>query len=169
MSSTELWVNDDGLEVRFGSEKATAYKGGSQIAGDGNLHEIEVTITGADVPTTDAPIDKKVYLPPNAYIDEAVLVVDTAFVGVNATLDIGLMNVDGDGTFSTLDDNGIDAAIATATLVADYRAECNGAQINTSPVNSTNAALPMVVSVGYNTAAFTAGKAKLVIRYRVIA
>jgi hypothetical protein len=170
MSATELWVNNDGMEVRFGSEKAAVSKGGNMVAGDGNLHEVRATITGTNVPAADAPIDKKVALPVGAYIEEAILYVKTAFTsGGSATLDIGLMNDDGDGTFSTLDDNGIDAAIAlTAIDAIDDRIATDGAQINTSPANSTNAALPMVISYGYNTAAFTAGEADLVIRYRLV-
>ncbi len=170
MSTTELWVNSDGLEVRFGSEKAAAHKGGRMISADGQLHEVEVTITGTAVPSTDAPVDKYVAIPPNSYIEEAIFVVDTTFTSSgSATLDLGTMNVDGDGTFSTLDDDGIDNALAVAALTADARVVCNGAQINTSPTNSTDASLPMVISYGYNTAAFTAGKGKLIIRYRLIA
>ena len=92
---------------------------------------------------------------------------DTAFTsGGSATLDLGLMNDDGDGTYSTLDDNGIDAALAVASLVADARVACNGAQVNTSPANSADATLPTVFSYGYNTAAFTAGRGRLIIKWR---
>jgi len=168
MSSTEKWVNSDGLEVRFGSEKRAVHLGGSPKT-FGDLQELRVTITGADVPSTDAPVDKKLALPPGAYIESATFVVTTAFVGSSATLDLGLMNDDGDGTFSTLDDNGIDAAIATTSIDAiDDRIACDGDQVNTSPVNSTDATLPMVVSCGYNNAAFTAGVGELIIKYRLV-
>ena len=76
------------------------------------------------------------------------------------------MDDDGDGTFSTNDDNGIDAAIAVATLVADYDTVPDGALMGTSPVNGAVAALPLFPSYGYNSAAFTAGAATLVLRYR---
>mgnify|MGYP003131754367 CR=1 FL=1 len=168
MASSEIWVNSDGLEVRFGSEKATLRLGG-KLKTFGALSEIRLKILGANVPATDAPIDKKVSIPTNSYIDAVTsqLFVDTTFTsGGSATLDIGLMNDDGDGTYSTLDDNGIDAAIAVATLAADYDTVPNGAQMGTSPVNSTTATLPLVPSYGYNTAAFTAGAATLVLRYR---
>jgi len=168
MSATELWVNSDGLEVRFGSEKATNRLGGS-LSTYGAMQEVRVKILGTKVPSTDAPIDKKVTIPTNSYLDAVTsqLFVDTTFTsGGSATLDIGLMNDDGDGTYSTLDDNGIDAAIAVGTLVLDYDTVPNGAQMGTSPVNSTTATLPLVLSHGYGTAAFTAGAATLVLRYR---
>ena len=160
------WVNDDGLEVRFGTSKATNYKGG-QVSVYGDEQEVRVTITGTDVPSTDAPIDKKVTIPSGAYITEAYLNVTTAFTsGGAATLDIGLMLDDGDGTYSTSDDNGIDAAIAVATLVDNYATSCDGAQVETTVTDATNG-LPLVVSYGYNTAAFTAGVAELVIKYKI--
>jgi len=168
MAATEIWVNDDGLEVLFGTEKATLRLGG-RLSTYGAMGEARVKILGAKVPSTDAPIDKKVTIPTNSYLDAVTsqLFVDTVFAsGGSATLDIGLMNDDGDGTYSTLDDNGIDAAIAVGTLVVDYDTVPNGAQMGTTPVNSTTATLPLAISHGYNTAAFTAGAATLVLRYR---
>ncbi len=168
MAATEIWVNDDGLEVRFGTEKATLRLGG-RLSTYGAMGEARVKILGAKVPSTDAPIDKKVTIPSNSYLDAVTsqLFVDTVFAsGGSATLDIGLMNDDGDGTYSTLDDNGVDAAIAVGTLALDYDTVPDGAQMGTSPVNSSTATLPLAISYGYNTAAFTAGAATLVLRYR---
>ena len=134
MAATEIWVNDDGLEVRFGTEKATLRLGG-RLSTYGAMSEARVKILGAKVPATDAPIDKKVTIPTNSYLDAVTsqLFVDTVFAsGGSATLDIGLMNDDGDGTYSTLDDNGIDDAIAVGTLAVDYDTVPNGAQMGTS-------------------------------------
>jgi len=159
-------VNSDGLEVRYGTSKATELKGGD-LKTFGDLQQVRLTITGTEVPTTDAPIDKKVTIPSGSYIESAILTVGaTAFTsGGSATLDVGTMLDDGDGTYSTKDDNGIDAAIAVGTLVANVRIVCNGAQINT--IVSSSDGLPLPVSAGFNTAAFTAGLAELVISYKV--
>ena len=160
------WVNSDGLEVLFGSSKSVMRPGG-ETNHAGSVRELHFTITATDVPATDAPIDKRLTIPSGAYIDEAIINVTTAFTsGGSATLDIGLMLDDGDGTYSTSDDNGIDAAIAVGTLVDNYRVAMNGAQINTTVTDSTKG-LPLAVSYGYNTAVFTAGVADVVIRYRV--
>jgi hypothetical protein len=160
------WVNSDGLEVLYGSSKS-AMRSGGEVKHSGSLREIVLTINGADVPAADAPIDKRITIPSGAWVDEAVLNVTTAFTsGGSATLDIGLMLDDADGTYSTSDDNGIDAAIAVATLVDNYRVVCDGAQCETNVTDGSNG-LPLVVSYGYNTAAFTAGVATLTIKYRV--
>jgi hypothetical protein len=165
MTASELWVNGDGLEVRFGSEKATKRKGGETNAA-GDSHEVRITLTGTEVPTTDAPVDKKVSIPSGAYIESATLVVTTAFTsGGSATLDLGLMTDDNDGTYSTKDDDGIDAAIGVAALTADASIACNGALIGTTVTDSNT--LPMPISYGYGTAAFTAGVAELVIKYKL--
>jgi len=159
------WVNNDGLEVRFGSSKAESYKGG-QLSTMSDSQELRIAITGTDVPSTDAPVDKKVAIPSGAYIESATLVVTTAFTsGGSATLDIGLMTDDNDGTYSTKDDDGIDAAIAVASLSDNASIACNGALVGTTVTDSNG--LPMPVSYGYGTAAFTAGVAELVIKYKV--
>lgn len=166
MSTTELWVNDDGLEVRFGSEKAAVRKGGRVPAGDGDLHEVRVRIDGTDIPATDAPVDKKITIPSGAYIDSALLYVTTAFAGTGS-LDLGFMNDDGDGTYSTNDDDGVDASIAMTALVDDLKVTCDGADIATTLVNGTSVNFPLVPSYGYQGSAATAGVAELVIKYRL--
>tara|TARA_R110000782_G_scaffold180305_3_gene270830 strand:+ start:88 stop:585 length:498 start_codon:yes stop_codon:yes gene_type:complete len=165
MSAAEIHVNSDGLEVRYGSEKATKRKGGeTNLAGDS--HELRVVITAIDVPTADAPIDKKIAIPSGAFIESATIVVKTAFTsGGSATLDLGLMTDDNDGTYSTKDDDGIDAAIGKATLTADAVVTCNGALIGTTVSDSNS--LPIPLSYGFGTAVFTAGEADLVVRYKL--
>jgi len=168
MADAELWVNDDGLEVRFGSEQGAVARGG-EIAAYGEEKQLTLDVVGTEVPATasQVPIDKNVTLPPGSYITSATFYVDTAFVGATATLDLGVMNDDGDGTFSVLDADGIDVDIAiTAIDAADDEIACNGALVGTSPVNATDATLPLVFSYGFATAALTAGRGRLVVKYR---
>lgn len=166
MSTNEFWNNDDGLNIRFGLEKATASKVGVKST-MGDEHELHAKIVGADVPSTDAVIGTHPLagIPDGAYIVSATLYVTTAFVGATATLDIGLFNDDGDGTYSANDVDGIDAAIAVGSLTADAEIACNGALVGTTVAGTGNRHL--YVSTGYNTAAFTAGEADLVIKYRI--
>lgn len=162
------WVNNDGLEVRFGNSQAALEENGKYSV-HGEEDELVFVINGTDVPSADAPITKRVTIPSGSYITSATLVVGTAFTsGGAATLDIGTFVDDNDGTYSVLDADGIDAAIAVASLTADASIACNGAQINTTVTDATNG-LPIVVSYGYNTAAFTAGKAELIVKYRQLA
>lgn len=158
------WLNADGLFQRFGNDQAAVALGGAVSNGDAEK-ELVITINGADVPATDAPIQRDLFhIPQGATITGAYLYVTTAFAGVNATLDVGLMEDDGDGTFSTEDDDGIFSAIATTTLTDGAQVALDGAYGSTQVATETHSR-PYVVSYGYNTAAFTAGVAKLVIRY----
>ena len=167
------WTNSDGLLVRFGTDKAAAVKGGV-LKTEGDLVEVRARITGTDVPSTDAPVStSKLILPQGAYIEESILYVITAFEtgtgGNTGSLDIGVMNDDGDGTFSTKDDNGLHSLHLTAALAGDARLVGTGALINTT-LQNTAAGLSYgcAISYGYNAKAFTAGVAELVVRYRVV-
>lgn len=159
------WVNSDGLEVKFGTTQGADALGG-RVPSDGEFEEIVIEISGASVPSADAPISKAITIPSGAWIESADLYVDTTFVGATATLDIGTWLDDGDGTYSALDDNGLIAAQAVAGLTAGAKITGAGAQVGSTVTDSTNG-LPLVFSYGYNTAAFTAGAGRLVITYRV--
>ena len=166
---TNPWLNADGLEVRFGNEQAEVAEGG-KVSTRSETQELVITINGADVPSTDAPIEKHVGVPQGALLESATLVVTTAFVGATADLDIGLMIDDGDGTYSTLSDDGIDAAIDVLLLDAGDVIVADGTLIGT--VLATQAApndkRQYVVSYGWQTAAFTDGVANLYIKYRQV-
>jgi hypothetical protein len=99
------------------------------------------------------------FIPAGSYITGASLVVTTAFTsGGSATLNIGLYNAAG----TAIDADGIDATVAVADLAANKAVACNGALVGgTATVGAADA----YVSWDYDTAAFTAGAAKLVIEY----
>jgi hypothetical protein len=161
------WLNDDGLEIRFGLEQAKLAEGG-KINSMSDTQELVIDINGVDVPTTDAPIEKHVGIPQGAFIESAILYVTTTFVGATATLDVGIMEDVGDGTYLTEDDNGLIAAATVASLTAGAVITGAGALIGAQTATETGTA-PHVVSYGWNTAAFTAGAGQLVIKYRVVA
>ena len=161
------WVNSDGLAVKFGLDQSKVADGGFSGC-ESDEKELTVEINGADVPTTDAPVNIVLAIPSGAQVTEAKLYVRTAFTSstTNAALDIGLMLDDNDGTYSTYDDDGIDAAIARTALTAGAQIASDGAKIGTTITDATSG-LPLVVSVGYQNGAFTAGEADLVIKYRL--
>jgi hypothetical protein len=111
--------------------------------------------TLADVTIPDVTLDA--YIPADSVVLQAWLVVDTAFAGATAVLDIGTFNSAG----TAVDDDGIDAAIAMATLVDNLVVACNGAVIGTRVTADT------YVGFSYDTAAFTAGAAVLYVEYLV--
>ncbi len=158
------WVNSDGLEVKFGTEQYDPSQGGAlgNVGGDGEL--MEVIVRGDEVPTADAPINIDIQIPDGAFLDTATLYVTEAFLSAGAaTLDLGIFSDDGDGTYTVVDADGIDAAVAKATLVADAKIVCDGALIGTTlDTNTRN----LVLSYGFGTAAFTSGEARLVVKYR---
>ena len=161
------WLND-GLLQRFGLEQAAAAKTGV-VRTAGENQQLVVHIKGTDVPTTDAPIHVDAQIPQGSIIITAELFITTAFAGTNATLDVGYMSDDGDGTYTTGDDDGFIAQLATTSMdtlngADDYQVG-SGAAIAVKIAEVTGGR-PLVVSYGYNTAAFTAGEADLVITYR---
>jgi hypothetical protein len=97
-------------------------------------------------------------IPSGAYIKEATLVVEQTFAGATATLDIGVYAAADD---SVVDDDGIDAAIAVASLTAGAVIACDGADIGTVTAQESK------LGASYDTAAFTAGRATLTVVYTV--
>lgn len=163
------WVNNDGLAVKFGLDQATPDRV-SKVSTAGEVKQLVVKIVGTEVPATDAPLSSLTGLPDKAFIISAQLYVTTAFVGSSATLDIGLWSDDGDGTYTVIDMDGIGVAIATTALDtvgqgADDFTECGGALIGVR-LSTISGARDVLVSTHYNTAAFTAGEATLVINYK---
>lgn len=151
------WENADGLDVKFGTERATVRVDGIKNAED---HRVVVNLPDATaLATTDtAAVSEptEAFIPSGAIITAAYIVVDTAFTsGGSATLDIGTKQKAG----TNIDDDGIDAAVAVAALAANAVIECDGALV---PGQTTADSYIMFT---YNTAAFTAGAARVIIEY----
>jgi hypothetical protein len=157
MNKSSIWSNKDGLAVGFGTRDVEyTYSAGVSVKGvrQQALLRLRLADLGDTVDANDlinAPV-----LPSGAFIESAKLFVEDAAVGVNAVLDIGFAKAS-DGT--ALDDDGIDAAIATATLVDQYDVACDGGVIGTQ----LSEAARMYAS--YDTAAFTAGVVLVVVDY----
>lgn len=153
------YTNADGLYVLTDGGAGAAANNGVSA---GNIKQTLVwDITDATAIGTSAatPTANQAFIPANAVITNAWLVVDDAFTsGGAATLSIGLYQQDG----TTIDADGIDATIAVATLAADAVVPADGALADgTQNVGANDA----YIGVLYATAAFTAGSAKLVVEY----
>lgn len=157
MARKSVWTNSDGLRVGFGTHSID-----TTIAAAVNslsaVQTVVVDIVGLDLADTDVArqLAHGVIIPANSYLKSATLFVTTAFAGASAVMDIGIYKAS-DGT--AVADDGIDAAIATATLVDNYDVACDGSLIGTVLANNSK------IGVTYDTAAFTAGKAALVVEY----
>lgn len=155
------WTNKDGLYVGFGTRKAENNTSAAH-ADRGAIQTMTVKIVGTELADTctAASLENAAVIPADALLLDARLFVTTAFAGASAVLDIGTYNAS-DNTEA--DDDGIAAAIATATLVDNYTVACSGADTGVV-CDGTNG---WKIGASYDTAAFTAGEATLVIRYIV--
>ena len=155
-----IWSNDDGLEVRYGLDRTTEQPSGNTSAEEKVLVWKLADATDVGATDTAAAAGDEAFIPSGAIIKDAYFVVDTAFTsGGAATLDIGLKSLDA-GTVNT---DVVDAAIAlTAIDAANDVIACNGSAIG------TRLAGDRAISVTYNTAAFTAGAGKLVVKYVLV-
>lgn len=165
------WLNDDGLEIRFGNEQAALIAEGKPSV-KGMEQELVINIVAVDITDVDvAPLlYKRVGLPQKAMLVSATLYVDEVFTsGGSPTLDLGLYHDDGDGTYTVEDVDGIDVDIAlTALDSVGAVVTCDGAYVDgTDDVVPNDAdGRDLVVSAGWQTAdKYTAGKARLIIKY----
>lgn len=157
MARENIWTNSDGLRVGFGSRTRETTVGGTPST-SGSRQTIVMKIVGTDLADTDVArqLAYGVEMPVDSYLESATLFVTTAFAGATAVMDIGIYNA---GTGAAVDDDGIGSAIATATLVDNYDAALAGALVGTVLAQRSK------IGVTYDTAAFTAGEATLVVTY----
>ena len=152
------YTNADGLLVLTNGAAGTPADNG--IAEYGKKFLVVDIADATEIGTSAAaPAANDAFIPAGSYITGAHLVVTDAFTsGGLATLNVGLYTAAG----VAIDADGIDATIAVADLAANKAVACNGALVGgTATVGTADA----YVSWDYDTAAFTAGAAKLVIEY----
>lgn len=119
--------------------------------------QIVVDLVGADLKDSAVPVELAMgaAVPANSLITKATLIVQEAFVGATATLDVGTYSKAG----TAIDADGLVAAAAVASLTADTDIAGAGAQIGAVVTADC------YIAATYNTAAFTAGTARLVVTY----
>ena len=155
-----VWVNGEGIDVRFGTSAAVASKGGAPVnSGETNTVVFDLDLTELATGSDLVIDDEMQTLPKGALITEAFIDVLTAATsGGSATLDVGIYGVD-DG--AAIDDNGIDAAVALAAITpAGARIVCDGAIVGTALAEHS------FIGAGAGTAVFTAGKVRVTIKYQ---
>lgn len=157
MKKATIWTNSDGLAVGFGTRDSET-TGSAKVVTAGKRQEIVMRLKlselGDAIDANDlinAPV-----IPAGSVILSANLRVIDAATGTNAVLDIGIAKAS-DGT--DLNDDGIDAAIATATLVNAYYVACDGAEIGAEMAYDTK------LYASYDTAAFTGGVVEVTVTY----
>jgi hypothetical protein len=156
MSARSTWDNADGLRVLFNARPTENSIAGESAGRTGSSKKVEMIFRGEDLAATAATADARaVVIPAGAFILSATLYVSELFVGATATLDVGTQDLTG----VAIDADGLVAAAAVASLVAGAKIVGAGAQIGTKLASAAR------LDASYNTAAFTAGAARLVVEY----
>lgn len=165
------WTNNDGLYVTFGAEKASPSKGGQLgVCMAQKVAEIVISdltdlgTTAEIIGTEDGSAGQGVMLPKGARIEKVEIIATTAATsGGSATLDIGLIRTDRSTAY---DDDGLLAALPLASLATEGETTEEtadgtyaGALVGTVLANNG------LLVCSYNTAAFTAGAAKIRVYY----
>lgn len=152
------YTNADGLQVLTNGDQGVPKNLGQAVGGTEKELVFDLKDATLIPASPAAPKANDPFIPAGSYITDAYLIVKTGFAGTNATLNIGLQTAAG----VAIDADGIDATIAVTALAAGKAVLNDGALVRgTATVGSDNAYL----SFDYDTAAFTAGAAKLVIEY----
>ena len=124
------------------------------IKTEGNTKELSIDFNYDDLPTYSADGAMVLAIPADAFIVSARLHVKTAAAG-GTSYNLGLYESDS----TVIDADGIDAAVATATLTEDAWVDCDGALVGAT----IGAAAGQIVVAATGT--FTSGSYNLVIEY----
>lgn len=155
--ATEFWHNDDGLTISFGPIDTLKNIPGivnTEAFGDTLVAEVDAATVGTELPGN---YENGAYIPAGAVVESVEVVVDEAFTSAGglATLSVGTY----DETGAVVDADGLVAAEAEANLTAGAVVDGAGAQVGTVVAEN------LYVGLIYGTEAFTAGTARLVIKY----
>lgn len=158
MARQATWVNEDGLEVGFGT-RDSKNPHLATVQTEGNVEIASMVLDYDTLPAAagTAPNAKDFAIVGESVITRAYLRVTDAFTsGGTTTLDIGLVNAAG----TAIDQDGLDAAIAKAALTAGAVIELDGALIGDS-IGSADG----YISTATGSGPWTAGQAVLTIEY----
>jgi hypothetical protein len=162
------WTNDDGLTIGFGTNKS-ATGVASKIGVSGFEGELAIEIIGTEVPAAGAIsgglASFGATLPVGSVITGTSMIISEAFTsGGSATLNVGAYGLkSSDNTLVNGDIDGIVDGFAKGSLTVGEVAPTAGAQVNTAVASADGNSLVLVAS--YETAAFTAGKGTLIVKY----
>jgi hypothetical protein len=152
-----VWHNDDGLVVRFGTERTEKAKV-AEYTTDGDRRFLEVVLLWSDLPAVAdgvTIISEEVRLPDGAWVEEVELVVTTEFDSAadGATLNIGTIDLD---RSSNGDTDGFVVAATEGELAVGQTS--NVAGWVGDHVDGPALTSPKLITVEVDGEAFTAGE-----------
>lgn len=135
---------------------------GGEMAIGGKSRQIRKRFELSTLALTFTDILQETGIPAGAIISSSTTRVVTAAVGATAAVNFGLYYVTG-GVVTALDADGLDAAIATATLTPiGAEVAGDGALVNTQLATTANS---YYIGADYDTAAFTAGEVEVIVEW----
>jgi hypothetical protein len=158
----EYWSNQDGLVVGFG-QRDVSCNSAKKIAVEGAVEELVLDVTDATLLEDTQAVDGNALvngaeIPAGSLIISATLVVTEAFTsGGAAVLDVGTYDAD---SGAAVDDDSLIAAEALGNL--SLNAVITGAGADVGAVVTQRVKL----AATFDTAVYTAGKARVVIKYQ---
>jgi hypothetical protein len=156
------WTNSDGLKIFYGTDAALgAQVGATSSMGPFKYAHAILEVSRMDLTGGLIGGKNNVVIPAGSYITRAFLIIHEAFTGASGTLDLGLAIAD--GTYTGGDEDGIDAAIAVATLLQGTIIACDGAMVGAGADKDTT--VDLYLSYDIDTTDFTAGKAELIVEW----
>ena len=165
MPITQSWYDNAGLFQVYGVDQATTENAG-EYRTPGKLREVEINLvlTAANFAfgaTNYIPFDN-VFIPAGVRIQEVETYVETAGAGATATLDVGLIRTDRSTVTSA---TAFVAGKTVASMTAGEKVILTPGSTFAGALIGTTTANVNYVSVRVNTANFTAGTIKVMIRY----
>lgn len=149
------WESVNGRQTHYGA-LSSDNKFGGEVAEGGAQRELRLTFSYDDLPAADANNEMLASLPSGAAITEAYIKVLTAMDGTSGTLTVGVSQADGGGA---IDADGIDAAVAQASLTAGAVITCDGALIGGAALSEKG------VIAATTGGTVTAGRFEVVVKY----
>lgn len=168
LPTSSIWQNSDGLRIKFGpaeADRTGAYVG--QFAGPGAgtmVTEADIDLATVAASTTPYILSPTVSIPNGAFIQSVTVEVLVETAGVNANLDIGLIDqdcateIDFDGILAAADAFNGGTDIGTYT---NYVRDSGGLTTEGGALLGTVLTNTGLLTARYDTAAFTAGRLRI--------
>ncbi|RUP39339.1 MAG: hypothetical protein EKK63_10085 [Acinetobacter sp.] len=161
------WTNADGLEVWLGTTEAEVTLGGELPSkGDYRKWEFELTLTDLATGSALVPRTRSLLIPKGTFLSKVIVQNLVAATGTNATLNVGLIRQNKSTTYD------VDGILKVAPLTDfDTAGEKKEYVIGVTGVGDlvgTTLANSGYLVADYDTAAFTAGKVRIIIEGFVV-
>lgn len=157
------WINSDGLRVKLGTTEAEVTRGGELNAfGDYRQWEFNITLSTLGSSSALLADTTGIIIPKDLFVSEVVIINETIATGTNAVMNLGLVRQD---TTTTYDVDAFAAAIPLTSMdaVGETTVLRLGSTYAGSAIGTTLAYAGYLVA-DYDTAAFTAGEIRVIIK-----